>query len=178
MKDIVELIKLFGSIHKILLVIFVVGLGLIYLPESIKEQFYLKSFIQSYGIWIGIAILVSGGILTVEIIIKIFNWIVKLIAMSKDKKIVIEHLKNLSIEEKKVLAHYLVNQTQTSDLGIFLNIPRPVEQLMAKRYLHRHYVHLSTYFSLDSIIWQLLQDNWKEILYEDIFYAHSNQIEN
>jgi hypothetical protein len=171
MKDIVELIKLFGSIHKILLVIFVVGLGLIYLPESIKEQFYLKSFIQTYGIWIGIAIFLSGGILAVEIVVKSFNWLVRLIAINKDKKMVVENLKNLSIDEKKVLTHSLANRTRTSDLGLYIDIPPPVEQLMAKGYLHRHYIHLSAYFSLDEALWYLLQNHWEEIFYEDIFKA-------
>lgn len=172
--DINGFLKFFGSIYKIAFILFLCGLFLTLANKELLAQFYLLEFINQYGVYVGIVTLVSGVITVVYLIEILFTWIRSKYILSKSTDELIVILKDLSIDEKKVLAHFLANKTQTSNLGISfqtLDEPEPIGILMAKGFLHKGSVGLNPYYQVDSVIWDVLQNNWQKILYEKEFHT-------
>lgn len=176
--DINSFFKFIGSIYKVSFIIFLSGLFMILSNDEVREVLFLKDFIKTYGVYIGFTTVVSGIILTIYVFESIVSFIKRKYGVSKSKLELIKILKDLSLNEKRVLAHFLVNKTQVSNLGIqyqSLDEPESVGMLMAKGFLYTSSVGLNPYYHLDSVIWDLLQEETREILYEDIFWKTSNQ---
>lgn len=170
--DINGLFKFFGSIYKVALVLFLSGLFLILSNDKIRELIFLKDFIRSYGVYVGSITIVSGIVLIVFIVEKVVEYTKNKYDISKRKTEIIKILRDLSLEEKQVLAHFLANKTQTSNLGIqyeVLEEESPIGVLMAKRFLHKNRIGLNPFYHVDNIIWDILQEKWQEIFYEDEF---------
>jgi len=170
--NVTDFFKLFGSINKIAFILFLSGLFLILSNNKIRELFYLQEFIKQFGVYIGIVTLITGVITVLNIFSKIFAWINGKRGLKQATKDVIETLSHLSLDEKRILAHFLANKTQTSNLGIeyeSFQESKPLNILMAKGYIQKSYVGLNPYFHIETIIWDILQKNWQEIFYEDEF---------
>lgn len=166
--------KFFGSIYKIAFILFLCGLFLTLSNKELLAKFYLMGFINQYGVYIGIVTLISGVITILYVIETVFDWLKKKYQLSKNTDEIIVILKDLSIDEKKVLAYFLANKTQTSNLGIEyqrLDEPMPIGMLMAKSFLHKGSVGINPYYQVDSTIWDILQKNWQKILYEEEFHT-------
>lgn len=171
--DINSFFKFIGSIYKVALIVFLSGLLLILSNDEMRETLFFGDFIKTYGVYIGFATIISGIILGVYIIETIVSFVRSKYTVSKSKSEIVKILKDLSIDEKKVLAYFLANKTQTSNLGIqyqSLDEPEPVGILMAKGFMHKGNIGLNPYYQLDTIIWDLLQKETREILHEDIFW--------
>ncbi|MCK9454755.1 super-infection exclusion protein B [Sulfurimonas sp.] len=170
--NITDFLKLFGSVYKIAWILFISGLFLILSGNKIRELFYLQEFITQYGTYIGIVTLISGVITILNLISRLFNWFKNKRGLDQATNDFIEVLSNLSLDEKFILAHFLGNKTQTSNLGIefeSLQTPKPVKTLMARGYIKKSYVGVDPHFHVDSVVWDILQKNWQEIFYEDEF---------
>ncbi len=175
--NITDFFKLFGSINKIAFILFLSGLFLILSNNEMRELFYLQEFIKQFGVYIGAVTLISGVITVLNIFSKIFSWINGKRGLSQATKDVIETLSHLSLDEKRILAHFLANKTQTSNLGIeyeSFQESKPLNSLMAKGYIQKSYVGLNPHFHIETIIWNILQKNWQKILYENEFHSRSS----
>jgi len=172
-----DFVKFFGSVQKVALILFLSGFFLILSNDEIREVMFLKDFISTYGVYIGFVIIVSGIILLIFIIERSISYFKNKYVLSKNTAELKKVLKDLSLDEKQVLAHFLKNKTQTSNLGRFsieLNEPKPIGMLMAKGFLHKGNVGIKPYYQVDNLIWGILQEYLEEILYEDIFWENSN----
>ena len=171
--DINGFFKFFGSIYKIAFILFLCGLFLILANKELLAQFYLTEFINQYGVYVGIVTLFSGVITALYLLETIFSWIKSKYQISKSKTELIQILKDLSIQEKHVFAHFLANKTQTSNLGIEFESfqeSQPIKTLLAKGYIQKGYVGVTPHYYVNTIIWDVLQANWQEIFYEDEFH--------
>lgn len=170
--DINSFFKLFGSIYKIAFILFLCGLFLIFSSEEIREVFFLKEFVKTFGVYIGITTLISGVITIIYIFEMIYSWFKKKSLFKLTSEEIIKNLSRLSIDEKKVLAYFLSSQTATSDLGIEyenLQEPKSIGSLMAKGYIYKTRIGLQPFYHVEDIVWDILQENWQRILYEDEF---------
>jgi len=170
--DINGFFKFFGSIYRVAFIVFLCGLFLTLSDKELLEQFYLTEFINQYGVYIGIATLISGVITILHLLETIFSWIKSKYQISKSKTELIQILKDLSIQEKHVFAHFLANKTQTSNLDIEFESfqeSQPIKTLLAKDYIQKGYVGVTPHYYVNTIIWDILQENWQIIFYENEF---------
>nr|WP_283256448.1 super-infection exclusion protein B [Arcobacter roscoffensis] len=161
-------------IYKISLIIFLAGLFLIFSSEEIKQKMYLNKFILEYGVYIGIGTLISGLIFMYFFFEYIFLSYKNKKKINMFKNDLLRELKQLSLDEKKVFAYFIVNNTKTSNLDIkFESIqePKVLKQLLAKGYLYKKYVRLEPFYIINNDIWALLHDNQNEIFYEEVFWS-------
>ena len=173
-----DFFKFFGSIYKVALILFLSGLSLILSNDEIREAMFLKDFINTYGVYIGFITIVSGIILLIFGVEKSIFFLKNKYELSKNTKELIKVFKNLSIEEKYILAHFLANKTQTSNLGIEFESfqeSNPIKILLAKGYIEKGYVGITPYYYVNNVIWDVLQEKWQEIFYEEEFHMENNQ---
>lgn len=162
---------MFGSAYKILFIIFICGIFLIFVNDDIKQLFYLKSFVASYGLWLGIATLLSGAYILISSFEKIISYFKTNKYNSKKTEKLFINLKNLDIEEKKVLAYFLSQKKQTTLLKFQYMQPDCIGHLEQMGFLYEiSNEHGNYYFKISDDIWEILQDNWQDILYEDEFH--------
>jgi len=174
--NITDFFKLFGSIYKIAFILFLSGLFLILSNDKVRELFYLQEFIKQFGLYIGIITLISGVVTILNIFSKVLTWLNNKRGLKQATQDIIESLSNLSLDEKRILAHFLANKTQTSNLGIeyeSFQQSKPLNTLMAKGYIKKSYVNMNPHFHIETIIWDILQKNWQEIFYENEFHSRS-----
>ena len=173
-----DFFKFFWSIYKVALILFLSGISLILSNNEIREAMFLKDFITTYGVYIGFITIVSGIILVVFIIEKVINYIKYKYTISKSKIKIMKSLKDLSIEEKAVLGDFLINKTQTSNLGIeFESIQesKSIKALIAKGYVEKGYVGRTPHYYINSFIWDVLQDKWQEIFMKKNLWKITNE---
>ncbi len=174
--NITDFFKLFGPINKIAFILFLSGLFLILSNNEIRELLYLQEFIKQFGVYIGVVTLISGVITVSNIFSKIFSWIKGKRDLNQATKDIIETLSHLSLDEKRILAYFLDNKTQTSNLEIeyeSFQESKPLNSLIAKGYIQKTYVGLNPYFHIKTIIWNILQQHWQKIFYESEFQSRS-----
>lgn len=168
-----DFVKFFGSVQKVALILFLSGFILILSTDEIREAMFLKDFIHAYGVYVGFITIVSGIILLIFGVEKSISFFKNKYEVSKSTTELIKILKELSVDEKRILSHFLANRTQVSNLGIeFMQLdePKPIRMLMAKFFLYKGSVGVNPYYQVDNLIWDILQEYSQEILYEDIFW--------
>ena len=176
MGDINNFLKFFGSIYRVASILFFSGLLLIFSNDNIREVMFLKDFINSYGVYIGIVTIVSGVVFAFYTMEYVFSHIKQYFIVDKAKLNSLKMLKDLSIDEKIVLAHFVSKKTQVSNLGIdfYYQETKAIRLLIAKHWLEKTYIEGAYHYCLNSTIWDILQDKWREIFYEKEFHRVSN----
>lgn len=172
-----DFIKFFGSVQKIALILFLSGFILILSTDEIREAMFLKEFIHDYGVYIGFITIVSGIILLIFGVEKSIFFFKNKYEKSKAITELIKMLKELSVDEKRILFHFLANRTQVSNLGIYsieLHEPKPIAMLMAKGILHRGNIGIGPYYQVENFIWDIIEKHYQDIFYEDIFWKDKN----
>ena len=177
--DINSFLKFFGSIYKVALILFFSGLLLILSNDSIREIMLLKDFINSYGVYIGIITIISGVVLVFFIIEYALSFIKQSFKVYKAKLEMLKVLKDLSVDEKIVLAYFINKKTPISNLGIdphyeYFQETKAIKLLIAKMFLEKSYIEGNPYYCLNIAVWEILQYKWKEIFYEKEFHRRSN----
>ena len=166
-----DIFKIFGSAYKISFIVFICGVFLIFINDEIKQALYLKSFVKSYGLWLGIATLLSGAYILISSFEKIISYFKTNKYNSKHKEKLFINIKNLGIEEKKVLAHFLSQNKQISLFKFQYMKPDCIGHLEQMGIIHEiSNEYGSYYFKISDDIWEILQDNWQKIFYEDEFH--------
>ena len=101
----------------ILVLVFLVSSLMIFLPEEYIKLLKLNELVNQHGWIIGILFVISGIGLFIFVISKIIDWINKKIYYHNKKN----RLKNLSIEEKKVLHRFIHFQERTINFSLIDN---------------------------------------------------------
>jgi hypothetical protein len=103
---------------KFIVVIFLVSLGLIFIPESGLTSMKLKSFADTYGLYVGITALSSGALLLIEASMAIWRNATNKIAKSKLKKQIADRMASLDGSEKSVLREFYLQGQNTIKLPV------------------------------------------------------------
>lgn len=171
--DISGVLKIFGSIYRLSFIVFMFGLFVFFSSEEMKDKLFINDLVSTYGIYIGIATIVSGILIILFIFEKTFIFIRTSKESTKHRKEAIKILRNLSVDEKGVLVQFLAGKTQTLSFGTRIELYEqpPIGMLMAKGLLDKSNIGLTAYYHIDDLIWELIQNNQQEIFYEDTFWS-------
>ncbi len=107
------------------------GTGLIlFLPNDIIDKLFLKSFRKSFGFIIGIVFIISISIVSVSIVIAIFQVVSKKIIFSKTKKSRERCLNNLDVYQKTIVYDLYSKLNHTDELPLNDGAVKWLEQNM------------------------------------------------
>ncbi|WP_373032873.1 super-infection exclusion protein B [Sulfurovum sp.] len=175
--DLNGFLKLFGSLSKLAWIVFFSGLILIMSSNDFREKFYLEEFVTNYGVWIGISTLIAGILIVIDVLDKIFSYFKRNKKASQTQSRLLRTLKNLGIEEKKILAYFLSQQKQTVvfKFQYVAAIPDSIGHLQQMGFLYEVSNEYGTYYyQVVDEIWAILEDHWQEVFYEDEFKSKVN----
>ena len=91
---------------------------LIFSGEPTLEKFGLKSFVSEYRAYFGVGFLVTLALTLVNSVAAVWKFIYPWIAEAYWINIGKKRLKALTPEEKRILGHYIHNQTRSQNLRI------------------------------------------------------------
>ena len=164
-----DFIKFFGSVYKVALILFLVGMFLIFSSDEIRKTMLLQNFINTYGDFIGLITIISGIILIEFIVEESIKYIKSKYILFKQNREAIEILKNLSIEEKQVLVYFLQNQTSNLGINYSFQEDEAIRNLLANGYIIKLSNGKFPYYWTSNNVQNILRNNWQEIFYEEIF---------
>lgn len=112
---------------KYLLAIAIIASALLFLPAGVLSRFSLVTFVEKYRMWIGFACLGTYSLLLTHA----GYWLKEKIVTRQNERLFInagkEALRNLTHEEKLVLAHYILLQTKSQQLDIGSGVTKSLE---------------------------------------------------
>jgi hypothetical protein len=91
---------------------------LLFSPTTYIASLGLDSFVTSYRSWIGLVFLVSSALLLSHFFISVWTWVKRKLDAKKSSNEAINHLRNLTPDEKALLQGYIFNQTKTQNLDM------------------------------------------------------------
>lgn len=101
----------------------IVASALMFLPAQVLLRFGLHTFAQKYQMWIGFACLAAYSLLLAHAI----YWLKDRVVRRQSESRLLKALRNLSREEKLVLAEYILLQTKSQQLDIRSGVTKSLE---------------------------------------------------
>jgi len=141
---------------KYILPIALLSASLLFLPEASLGRFGLDAFVTAYRMWIALVFLASCALLLSDLGCWAKDKISYRVVTRRLRKIRSEYLRRLTVEEKLVLARYVLLQSKTQDLDAKNGVVNGLEQM--------HVIYRCSYFgTFNSFAYNLQPWAWDEL---------------